>query len=69
MKLEWELLDENYSPAGTRPDGFTYRATVPGGWLVAVWAGKWEEHQFGGGLTFIPDPAHGWSIGKRMRSA
>lgn len=30
------------------------RARVPGGWLVLVGA------KTGGGLTFYPDPAHGW---------
>ena len=38
--LHWELLQETYSATKAKPDGFTYRAKVPGGWLVAVWAGE-----------------------------
>ena len=63
----------------------TYRAKVPGGWLVAVWAtverdetsdpkgtkatpsattvaaGKRiPDGYWGGGITFVPDPGHGW---------
>jgi hypothetical protein len=41
--LHWELLEETYS-AASKPDGFTYRAKVPGGWLVAVTAGAGYEH-------------------------
>ena len=63
--LHWELLQETYS-VESRPDGFTYRAKVPGGWLVAVWAGEPGEHALGGGLTFVPDPTHSWEVGTRM---
>jgi len=33
--------------------GAVLRARVPGGWLVAA----------GGGVTFLPDPAHAWDGG------
>lgn len=62
--LHWELLQETYS-AASRPDGFTYRAKVPGGWLVAVWAGTDNDQGLGGGLTFLPDPTHGWDVATR----
>ncbi len=47
----------------------TYRAWVPGGWLVCVWAdvtsspptpGSVPAGHWGGGLTFVPDPNHEW---------
>ncbi len=62
--LEWKLVEETYDP-DKPPKGYTYRAKVPGGWLVAVWAGKDESHGLGGGLTFVPDPTHGWSLTSR----
>ena len=65
--LHWELLDETYSTA-SKPDGFTYRAKVPGGWLVAVWAGTPQKHEWGGGLTFVPDPTHSWDVAPRTLS-
>jgi hypothetical protein len=60
--LEWQLLEETYSPGNTYPQGYTYRAKVPGGWLVAVWAGDDKKHGLGGGLTFVPKPTHSWDI-------
>jgi hypothetical protein len=60
-KLNWELVDEKYTP-DAKPGGFTYRALVPGGWLVAVWAGDKQKHGQGGGLTFYPDPEHRWIV-------
>jgi hypothetical protein len=60
--LHWEMLGEEYSHDAD-PDGFTYRAKVPGGWLVAIWAGESvKEHKWGGGLTFVPDPTHAWEV-------
>lgn len=58
--LDWKLLEETYAPKQTKPDGFTYRAKVPGGWLVSIWAGEMKDHKWGGGLTFVPDPEHRW---------
>ncbi len=49
MALQWQevncLSDMSLS---------TYRAKVPGGWLV--WTGRYDQ----GGLTFYPDPNHEW---------
>jgi hypothetical protein len=60
--LYWELMYEHYNPWGTGPDSFTYRAQVPGGWLVATWAGTPKEHGQGGGLAFVPDADHTWKV-------
>jgi hypothetical protein len=66
--LEWRRIKETYDgddeEKSTRDDkGFTYRAKVPGGWLVGVWAGKDKNHAWGGGLTFIADPTHeAWEV-------
>ena len=51
-KLNWEKLDQD-------PDYFsTYRAKVPGGWLVmVVYSGGAGA---GTGVTFYPDPNHKW---------
>lgn len=58
--LHWKMLEEKWSHDAL-PDGFTYRAEVPGGWLVAVWAGpSIKKHGLGGGLTFVPDPDRKW---------
>ena len=35
------------------------RAPVPGGWLVKFEGGSMPERS---GLTFVPDPCHGWEI-------
>jgi len=58
-RFEWELLKMNNSPyAGT------YRAKVPGGWIVL----HWSQTRFGenGGtsesMVFIPDPNHEWKV-------
>lgn len=61
--LDWQRIEETYDgvPEGQskrRDKGCTYRAKVPGGWLVAIWAGSDKNHAFGGGLTFVPDPDH-----------
>ena len=66
--LEWKRISETYDgvPEGksSRPDkGFTYRAQVPGGWLVAIWAGEDKTFPWGGGLAFVPDPTHAaWEV-------
>lgn len=65
VTLDWELLDERWTPGDTLPDAYTYRAKVPGGWLVAIWAGDHHDHAWGGGLTFVPDPTHSWPVDLR----
>lgn len=72
--LRWEALEETYDAPEHPPNsyrGYTYRASVPGGWLVAVWAGDTQlDHAWGGGLTFVPDPQHQWEIAvRKLRSA
>jgi hypothetical protein len=64
-KLEWQLVAETYNPPTDKHDGFTYRATIPGGWLVAVWSGKPADQRWGGGATFVPDPEHRWILDDR----
>lgn len=61
-KLIWERLD-NAWPGKVVPEGYTYRAKVPGGWLVSVWAGDEKMQVWGGGLTFVPDDKHEWDLG------
>lgn len=69
--LAWQRIKETYDGApeekNRNPDrGFTYRAKVPGGWLVGVWAGEDKNQAWGGGLTFVPDPGHkAWDVALR----
>ncbi len=53
--LTWESI----KPVGV--DGApqsVYRAQVLGGWLVET-----QSHRVGcGGLTFVPDPDHSWTL-------
>lgn len=66
--LAWKRIRETYDGVheekSKRPDkGFTYRAEVPGGWLVAVWAGEDGSFAWGGGVAFVPDPTHtAWDV-------
>ena len=53
MAIKWE----NISGVGPGP-GKTFRAEVPGGWLVAV--RKETVGLPGTGLVFVPDPEHTW---------
>jgi hypothetical protein len=53
--LEWKKVD-NKGEDTFRWIGSTYRAKVPGGWLVRIW--RADE---GVGLTFVPDPNHEWN--------
>ena len=68
--LEWTRIKELYAQSDT-PACSTYRAKVPGGWLVAIWAAPdaaprssadTNKHTFGGGVAFVPDPTHGWQL-------
>lgn len=58
-KLVWERIEDLWKD-DSKPEGYTYRAKVPGGWLVSVWAGDEKKQQHGGGLTFYPDPNNEW---------
>ena len=63
MALNWQEVPE--TAASTMPAShYTFRAAVPGGWLVAIWAGEDKKNacadRWGGGLTFVPDPDHAW---------
>jgi hypothetical protein len=52
MTLQWQKLSDKGSPYSS-----TFRAKVPGGWLVQVRA------EGGSGITFYPDPEHEWDGG------
>lgn len=69
-QLEWTRVQEVYAKADT-PACSTYRAKVPGGWLVAIWAAPnanaststdTNKHTFAGGVAFVPDPQHTWLL-------
>lgn len=68
-KLKWELLAR--SDDGS--DIVTWRARVPGGWLVSVWGAKPTGDasigpdfdggtNWGGGLTFFPCSEREWDV-------
>ena len=67
--LQWEAIEETYDAKQHPPNsygGYTYRSRVPGGWLVAIWAGNSpHDHAWGGGLTFVPDANHKWEVAIR----
>jgi hypothetical protein len=67
--LQWQAIEETYDGKHEPPNsyrGYTYRAWVPGGWLVAIWAGDSDaDHAWGGGLTFVPDPERKWDVPER----
>jgi hypothetical protein len=70
-QLEWKRMTEVYDGKNV-PTCSTYRAKVPGGWLIAIWAGPTTDKKnentnmqtFGGGVTFVPDPpgGGGWAL-------
>jgi hypothetical protein len=65
VRLFWEMIDAD-----------TYRAKVPGGWLVRYndlvtttfmdtsyqIAIKGTDHNYHSTITFIADPDHGWDL-------
>lgn len=68
--LDWSLVAQTWTPGNTTPQAYTYRAKVPGGWLVTIWAGEHEandDQPLGGGLTFVPDPDWTWSVRELKR--
>jgi hypothetical protein len=69
-KLTWKLIDTDNN---NRNDIETWRAKVHGGWLVSVWAARDRANatgasvhggsNWGGGVTFVPDPEHNkWDV-------
>jgi len=52
-RFEWELLKRINSPYAS-----TYRAKVPGGWIVL----HWSETK---SMVFIPDPNHEWKVNEK----
>ncbi|MGK3966619.1 hypothetical protein WMF01_39205 [Sorangium sp. So ce1667] len=64
-KLTWKLIPTDNS---NNNDIETWRAEIPGGWLVSVWAARDRANatgtpvpggsNWGGGVTFVPDPGH-----------
>lgn len=76
MKLEWKQVKRE--PDGS--DIVTWRAKVPGGWLVSVWAAMPQANaggkapvpggsNWGGGLTFMPDHANPWDVAEEPPTA
>ena len=60
-KLMWKRVEDDWSdPPSKAATGYTYRARVPGGWLVSVWAGTKDNQKWGGGITYYPDPDERW---------
>jgi hypothetical protein len=62
--VNWRFLSQGPE------DADTYRAEVPGGWLICVHETKEETSRtqqairrgigIGAGVTFVPDPKHEW---------
>jgi hypothetical protein len=71
-KLTWEELARDDDS-----DIVTWRAKVPGGWLVTVWAARDHANatgaarpggsNWGGGLTFVPSNI--WSVEVAQKGA
>jgi hypothetical protein len=61
MGLNWEHLGkEPLPPGGLFPWSVeTWRARVPGGWLVLCIKDGGDQTSTGG-VTFVPDPGHAW---------
>lgn len=72
-RLKWERVGVDKASDIDNEEMETYRAAVPGGWLVTVWADVLKRTtmaqrgndippgHWGGGLTFVPDPEHKWT--------
>ena len=59
-RLDWKRLAQDWSGAAEHCS--TWRAQIPGGWLVSCWSGHKEpsnEHRYPS-VTFVPDPGHDW---------
>jgi len=54
--LEWQEIDKHRGWG----NNLTFRAPIPGGWLVKT---LWSANDGGGvGITFVPDPNNEWII-------
>lgn len=53
-EIVWEKVPQALSMKLPSFSGNTWRAKVPGGWLVSL------QVPHGTGLTFYPDPHHAW---------
>ena len=60
--IHWELVSKSVNGyTGNQLD----RTPVPGGWLIrsSAWDYEYSETSaLSEGLTFMPDPGHGWEI-------
>jgi len=67
QKLKWERVEETLARGRQPTSHGTFRAAVPGGWLVAIWSDGAGQHgnAWGGGLAFVPDPDHHWLGGEK----
>ncbi len=59
--LKWQELESNTSATSEK----TFRAKIPGGWLVAISVTRISGNARGNGnaVTFVPDPNHEWTGG------
>lgn len=62
MKFEWEEIYSFYDADEYTSDEITFRAKVPGGWLVRH--ARWFEPTILENMIFIADPEHKWEIEK-----
>jgi hypothetical protein len=68
MGLVWEEIPTEFKNTLGRPmsaQSVTFRARVPGGWLVWTLMGIGAGGLGGstsGGLSFYPDPEHKWDV-------
>lgn len=56
--LYWEQIRQTGAGGSAFPKH--YRAQVPGGWLVLSVLTRATGD--GAGITFLPDPQHGWAV-------
>ena len=61
--IEWESLGKSAAELTNSALPYpvplhTFRARVPGGWLVLVMTGCTDSS-----VTFLPDPFHEWAVG------
>ncbi len=61
-KIQWVAV-----PATGLSNVTTYRAKVPGGWLVTTAAST--GHVGGNGMAFVPDADHSWTLTTKPKTA